>query len=270
MEGTPLDHDEEGSRALLLDMQVGETPVSCTIYEPGYAWEHPPRETPSEAQQPQLLPPPLLKPVEPGDVHVDERTVERDREPSQQVWRVVPDVSEPKAPAWVVGRLFHEALAAWRFPENGFENWAQSRARQHGLADPRQLKDAASTTKRLLHRFREHKLHEEMDGADRRLHEVPYSRTVEGRVENGIIDALYLRQGCWTIVEFKTDEVKDQADLERLLAEKKYVEQVQRYEAAAEELLGQRPRSILCWLDYAGGVRLGPLDGAGSEASPST
>jgi len=268
VEGTPLDHDEEGSRALALEMQVGERLVSCTIYEPGYTWDHPPRETAPEAQQPQRLPPPLLEPVAAGQEQVDLRTKDRDRRPPRRVWRVVPEVQRPRAPAWVVGSLVHEALAAWRFPPNGFEDWVQARARQHGIADPRLLEDAARHTRQLLSRFQADALYEEMAGADRRLHEVPYSRIVDGRVENGIIDALYLREGSWTIVEFKTDEVRDQADLDRLLAEEKYLDQAERYVAAVEHLLGQRPRSILCLLNYAGGVHvLDPLEGAQGEGS---
>ena len=60
----------------------------------------------------------------------------------------------------------------------------------------------------------------------------------DGQMESGIIDALYLHQGVWTIVEFKTDRVRDEADFKRLLSEEDYVTQVQRYVAAMEHLLG--------------------------------
>ena len=62
-------------------------------------------------------------------------------------------------------------------------------------------------------------------------------------------------------MEFKTDHVRDQAALERLLAEEDYLAQAERYAAAVERLLGSRPMVVLCLLDYAGGVhleRLGP------------
>jgi ATP-dependent exoDNAse (exonuclease V) beta subunit len=88
---------------------------------------------------------------------------------------------------------------------------------------------------------------------------------VDGRVESGIIDALYQHQGTWTICEFKTDRVKNQSELERLLVEKGYSAQAQRYMTAAERLLGQQPRFILCMLNYARAVHLHPLgmrDGA--------
>jgi ATP-dependent exoDNAse (exonuclease V) beta subunit len=194
--------------------------------------------------------------------------LERDRIPPQRVWRVVPAVKQPHAPAWVVGSLVHEALAAWRFPEGdpstgserSFDRWAEARARGYGITDSRSLADAVRQCQRLLLRFQVHPLYQEMETAQQRLHETPYSLKVDGRVDSGIMDALYLREGAWTIVEFKTDEVRDAADFERLLAEKDYLAQAQRYALATERLLGQRPRVILCMLNYAGGVYLLPVE----------
>jgi ATP-dependent exoDNAse (exonuclease V) beta subunit len=167
---------------------------------------------------------------------------------------VVPAVKRPRAPAWVIGSLVHEALAAWRFPTEAdpeFERWGEARARSYGITDGGQRADAVRRTRLLLLRFRSHPLFREMDRADQRLHEVPYSIVVNGRAERGIIDALYRREGVWTLVEFKTDDVKDQADFERLLAEEDYVAQAQRYASAAERLIGQQSRVVLCMLNYA-------------------
>ena len=97
-----------------------------------------------------------------------------------------------------------------------------------------------------------------------RLHEVPYSYVVDGQVESGIIDALYQYAGTWTIVEFKTDRLKNRSELERLLAEEGYSAQAQRYITAVERLLDQQPRFILCMLNYGGTVYLHQLD-IGSE-----
>ena len=124
-----------------------------------------------------------------------------------------------------------------------------------------QLADAVRESAKLLRRFQEHPLHAEMAGAERRLHEVPYSLvTGDRRIESGIIDALYLRRRLhewrWTIVEFKTDHIRDQAALDRLLAEEDYLAQAERYAAAVERLLGSRPEVVLCLLDYAGGVHV--------------
>jgi ATP-dependent exoDNAse (exonuclease V) beta subunit len=96
-----------------------------------------------------------------------------------------------------------------------------------------------------------------MTAAEHRLHEVPYSCLDEqGQPQSGAIDALFCADGHWVLVEFKTDWVKERADLERILEETDYVQQVARYVAAAEHLLGERPRPVLCFLNYAGRARL--------------
>ena len=255
IEGNSIDYDEEGSRAIQLDLQVGQTPVAYTIYEPGIAWAE--RACEREEEEPTVvLPPFLLEPVSPGVEEVDERTVERERVPPQRVWRVVPTAARPRAPAHVVGSLVHAALAEWWFPDAEYERWAKARARGYGITDPRELADAVRECARLLKRFQADSLYREMDEAERRLHEVPYSVVTDGKVESGIIDALYLRAGDWTVAEFKTDRVRDRADFERLLKRKDYLAQAQRYVSAVERLLGQRPRVVLCMLNYAGGVHL--------------
>jgi len=266
LEGQMLAHDPGGTSSHHVRLQAGSTAVACTVYEPGYLWDHRPREKELEPEAAVALPPPLLAPVLLEMQEVDQGVAEQDRIPLQRVWRVVPAVKRPRAPAWVIGSLVHEALASWRFPadpDRDFERWGEARARGYGITDSQQLVDAVRRTRQLLLRFRSHSLYVEMDRADQRLHEVPYSLGVDGRVESGIIDALYQREGVWTIVEFKTDRVKNQLELERLLTDEGYSAQAQRYVTAADRLLGQLPRLILCMLNYGGTVYLHRL-GAGS------
>jgi len=252
---------------LQMILQVGDSPVSCTVYEPYFACDRRPVAATATEKQISPMTPPLLAPIFPGLEQVDTKTSERERVPPQRVWRVVPSVERPRAPAWVIGSLVHEALASWRVPGRdssggsirSFDHWCEARARSYGLADHLVLGDAVKRSLELLMRFRSHPLYEEMDGADRRLHEVPYSLEVDGKVENGIIDSLHLREGKWTIVEFKTDRVESHAALEQLLVREDYLAQAQRYLAATEHLLGQRPSLVLCMLNYAGTVYLRPV-----------
>jgi len=268
LEGMKLDHKPDGVRAVQVGLRIGTTPVACTLYEPHCPLASGAGEQASAAETAATLPPPLLRSLDPLARQVDPRVVEQERMPPQRVWRVVPVVERPLAPAWVVGKLVHEALAAWSFPQDSraagvspsFQRWAEARARGYGLTDPEQLQDAVSRCARLLASFRAHPLYAEMAAAESRLHEVPYSRLVHGRVESGILDALYRREGRWTIVEFKTDELRDEVALQHLLREEDYLAQAQRYLAAAQDLLGQMPRLRLCLLNYARGVRL--LDAA--------
>jgi len=264
LEGRTILYDEDGVNAIPVDLRVGQTPVACVIYEPGCVWDGRSPEARVETVVDVRLPPALLETVSPEMELVDQRTSIQDRIPPQRVWRVVPAVQRPRAPAWVIGSLVHEALAAWRFPVDdrsaGFRRWAEARARAYGVTDAQQLDDAVHQSQRLLLRFQGHPLYQEMNDADRRLHEVPYSLLKENGVESGIIDSLYLRESIWSIVEFKTDQVRNEADLKKLLAEEDYLAQARRYVAAAERLLGERPRLILCMLNYAGAVHLVPSD----------
>jgi len=159
----------------------------------------------------------------------------------------------------------HEALATWRVVDEGFARWAESRARSFGVADGRQLDGAIRESRKLLRRFAQHPLFSEMDRAARRLHEVPYHIQTDGQPDSGLIDALYLSGGRWTVVEFKTDEVRGAAQFEELLSREDYVAQANRYLRAVQGLLGLRPRLLLCMLDYAGGIHIRELDGEAGE-----
>ncbi len=175
---------------------------------------------------------------------------------ARHVWRVAPPAARPYAPAWVIGSLVHEALAAWRFPDADFPRWAAARARSYGLTASRQVEHAISESVRLLHRFTAHPLYQEMDRAAQRLHEVPYSMMVDGRTDEGVMDALFRQDEQWTIVEFKTDAVSNATAIAAHLQHHDYLEQAGRYAMAVERLLGQTPRVLFCWLNVAGRIVL--------------
>ena len=261
---TPITYDEEGAGVWQTTLGAGDSPVSCAIYEPGYQPALQPVEMPGAEEPITELASPLLEPILAEPEQVDAKLSERERIPAQRVWRVVPAVDRPSAPAWVIGSLVHEALAAWQVPGRdslgaemrAFERWCQARARSYGLADQRSLADAVTRSRRLLAEFRAHSLYAQMDGAERRLHEVPYSLIVDGKPQNGIIDSLYRRDGMWTVVEFKTDRIVGAAALDMLLEREDYVVQAERYRVAVDRLIGQQPAVVLCMLNYAGTVHL--------------
>lgn len=245
------DYSGTGPEALRFSLKTQETVLAGVLYEPEYK----PRdiglrrERPAEPDSAPGLPPPLLAPLP-----VTSRQQEAGEDKSRRVWQVVPDAREPTAPAWVVGLLVHEALAAWRFPEAAFEQWAVARARSYGLTDREQLSDAARRAYILLTRFQKHELFQALEKAERRLHEVPYSLEQNGQVESGSIDILYLQGGRWTVVDFKTDRIQNEGRLPQLLADRGYEDQVRRYITAVRGLVGQTPRGTLCLLDVGGEV----------------
>ena len=242
-----------GQKALSLPLSIGQSMVSCCI-DAVFREATVTREA-WPAQTAVTLPPPLLAPVRARAEQVDEKVREREREPAARVWRVVPTRKGQHAPAWVVGKLVHEALAAWRFPGQDFDAWLRSRARAYGLVDDERLTDATDHSSELLRRLMQHALFQDMQHAERRLHEVPYSTQQNEVTDSGFIDAMFAQNGCWTIVEFKTDEINRDEDLDRALGSG-YHQQVQRYVRAVERLLKQHPRVLLCLLNYKGRLRL--------------
>ena len=150
----------------------------------------------------------------------------------------------------------HEALALWRFPSPRFDIWATARAREYGLADLQQLQHAHVVITRFLRRFQQHPLFQEIETAEKRLHEIPYSYQRNGTAETGYIDLLYPYEGTWTLVDFKTDGVQNEAALRQLLIEEDYIKQVQQYGTAVQQLLGVTPKLTLCFLNFGNEVRV--------------
>ena len=151
----------------------------------------------------------------------------------------MPRAKRPSGPAWVVGRLAHEALRRWRFPsEEDFDVFLLPFALELGLTDHAEIQATINEVRRLLTRFQAHPLCREIAAADR-FHEVPYALPND----TGVIDLLYRSGGAWTIVDFKTDEVRSIKQLRETIAREKYAEQVQRYVEAITDQLKQRPRA---------------------------
>ena len=109
-------------------------------------------------------------------------------------------------------------------------------------------------TRRILIHFAAHPLYAEMNSAEQRLHEVPFAWLRDGAPVAGIIDCLYRRDSRWSIVDFKTDQLRSSEAMRARVVDHKYQEQVTGYAAAAEALLGERPATVLCFLDVGGAV----------------
>jgi len=100
-------------------------------------------------------------------------------------------------------------------------------------------------------------LYRKMNEAKKRVHEIPFSVPGKGGdFEQGVIDALYQEGETWVLVEYKTDKVVDRNHLDELLQQGDYINQVERYIKAVEVMLNQRPRPVLCFLNYKGSVHL--------------
>jgi ATP-dependent helicase/nuclease subunit A len=253
---TGIPYDGEGSEARQFDWMLDDSAVRCVIYEPGHRVHRARLREGRRSPEPMDLPPALLGPVVSRRAVPDEPTAIGERIPLPRPWRAVATARAAGAAAWVVGSLVHQALAAWRFPSDGFGEWLAGQVRQYGISDSRDIGQVVAESTRLMARFRAHSLHATMAAAERRFHEVPFSLLTDGQVESGVIDVLFQKGGVWTVVEFKTSHISNEGSLRALLGSNDFREQARRYLRAVRLLLGQVPRVVVCLLDYRGAVQV--------------
>jgi ATP-dependent helicase/nuclease subunit A len=241
--------NEAGDAAHPFTLSLAGTPVGVTFYEPNCPPLDPADGAPDDATAlPTALP--LLRGFD------SPAKADQDATPDR-AWRVAGMGAGGRAPAWIVGQIVHEALALWRFPDNGFRRWAAARGREYGLIGDSQPDDAARRAAAMLERFRRDPFYHEMNDADPRLHETPYSYLLDGRATTGVIDVLYHDNGRWTLVDFKTDYLGDTTP-EAQLDQSDYRQQLTGYGAAVRALLGQTPRLLVCFLNATEGVAVLP------------
>ena len=167
--------------------------------------------------------------------------------------------SRQHAPAVVVGAMVHETIRRWSFPGTAARlNTLDTLALEAGLIDADQRRRAVNEAEKLLMRLEKHPILIEIEGADERYHELPYSRPHPSwTVDSGRIDLLYKVNGDWMIIDFKTDELRDEEAVH--MAVKEYGSQMNRYREAAQQLLDIQPVTSICFLDAMGVIRLVPL-----------
>ncbi len=235
------------SPALAGGARVGDIPVKPADTD------SPPPASVSQSESPRQSD--LLEPLTPTSPVTDEKARAHESDPPQRVWRIVPDTKRPHAPAWVVGKLVHESLRRWKFPDSGFdrlnpadfETFIQPFTLESGLTDPGEIGAAIHETRRLLEHFRAHPLFTELDQAERH-HEIPYY-TPAGR---GILDLLYRAGNDWVIIDFKTDRADSEEQARALIRQNGYDAQVARYVQALKDQLGVTPRARLVFLNVKG------------------
>ncbi len=193
----------------------------------------------------------LLEPLVPNIPLADEKLRARESDPPQRVWRVVSKTKTPRAPAWLVGRLVHEALRRWHFPDDDFDSFLRPFALESGLTDEAEIRAAIHESRRLLERLRAHPLFTELDSAERH-HEIRYDLP-DGR---GIIDLLYRTDAGWLIIDFKTDEVRSESEARETISRERYNDQVARYAQAIATLLKVKAKTRLVFLNMNGEVKV--------------
>ena len=157
---------------------------------------------------------------------------------------------EPRTPpARIVGEMVHKALQRWRFPgDASLEPLLRTKAQMEGLLDEVLMSQAIREAQSLLVRFQHHPLFYEMNTALERRHEVSFiTKGTQEKVGWGFMDCLYRTSSGWALVDFKTDELRSPAALDA--AVNKYTAQLLHYRQATIALIGQVPRSLMCFLN---------------------
>ena len=171
----------------------------------------------------------------------------------ERPWRVSGDPID--IPPGAVGIMVHKALELWTFPgDPALAGLLETAAFKAGLSLESQRKSAVRHAQELLTRLGDHPLRQEIEMADERHHELPYTRMAGDHPDIGCIDLIYRTAAGWHIVDFKTDSIHSEEELEALVM--KYKEQIQRYTRAAENLPGGIAWGAICFLDALGKIKL--------------
>ena len=134
-----------------------------------------------------------------------------------------PKAKSPRAPAWLVGQLVHEAIRRWRFDD--LDDFLKPFALESGLTDEAEIHAAIQESRRILERLRAHPLFAELDSAG--------SVITKSATTCPTGAALWIcstaPQQAWFIIDFKTDEVRIDAEAQSAISQNGYDRQVARY-----------------------------------------
>ncbi len=170
-----------------------------------------------------------------------------------RTWRATGD--RANIPPGVIGQMVHKAIELWLFPDNArLIPLLETVVLDAGLASSAQRVEAVHRAVELLERLQMHPLWNEIDSAEARYHEVPYTRMSGDHAETGYIDLLYCTPTGWQVVDFKTDVIRNDLTRSKLIEQYKF--QLFRYEKAVSNLLGHKPDVCICFLDDHGSINL--------------
>lgn len=170
-----------------------------------------------------------------------------------------PRKEEHKAAA-TVEKLVHKGLELWRFPDEKQDDPVLTEAFRKILfqADSLNSEEQRSVHEKavmLLSRFKDSDTFHLIESTSERWHEIPFSFPAGVITVNGMIDMLLKDEsGNYTVIDFKTDELKSMNDL--INAENEHKKQLEKYRKALNVTLGADPVCKICFLDCCGKVEL--------------
>lgn len=191
----------------------------------------------------------LIPLYEPAEGFLAETT----EEVKGDAWQVTCQVED--VPGNVLGIMVHKAIQRWLFPgDPRLTALLEMETINSGLASEKQRLNAIERATELLTRLRRHPLWDEINFAEDRYSELPYTYTVKDRVENRVIDLLYQNSNGWQLLDFKTDPILTPLHKEELV--QAYASQVRQYAYVVTSRLDQPVQARICFLDDQGKVEL--------------
>ena len=153
----------------------------------------------------------------------------------------------------LIGKLFHKSIQYELPPQvSEYTNLFKTVPHQGGITDDLQQEIVAQAIK-LNERLMMHEIWGEIEKAHKKYHELPYQLIGRnGNLEHGIIDLLYFYDGCWKLIDFKTDPIYSESDLNKKVYE--YRNQMTKYYYAVRTLMNINPDVMICFLDVSGEI----------------
>jgi ATP-dependent helicase/nuclease subunit A len=203
------------------------------------------------AVSPALEMPRLVKPLaRSGRLVLAERCypVENNREQLKPVLEEI--LQDRTAGTGLAGKAAHRALADWdclKLPEAGLRRRLGLYLKQEGHLAGGAEDRLTSRILRLLKNLLRDDFYHTIEAAAERFTEIPFSiETTEGII-SGEIDLLFKdADGCWNLVDWKTEWTGVHQVEARTGA---YQEQMSLYTRAVKEILGEIPKTWLCFLN---------------------
>lgn len=197
---------------------------------------------------------------------------DNDDNPEKTIEKVIPDLSlllpitskqftvkkEDNSFALIVGKMVHKGLELWCFPGDADSDMRLEEAFNTILMQSERLnseerKKAVKKAVKLLERFRSCEVYDRICKAEKCWHELPFSIPGKNHTINGVIDVLLKTGNVYTVIDFKTDELRSPDELNQAM--KKHAIQLAGYRKAVKMTVETVPNTEICFLDYRGQVR---------------
>jgi ATP-dependent helicase/nuclease subunit A len=232
---------------------------SIQVFHPDEPMETSERASESIPESPGVLEiPPLAQPLpirqRPQPIAVTSLEQMLDREEGEiaefrpAMWSNERPTRIRRAPGYLVGNIVHMALAHWdclEYPENQLLHLLENYARREGVFSDA-LVDAVQRSYKMLLNLKAHDIYQDIQNAQQRYHEMPFTLSTDAGTLHGIIDLLYQDQsGDWHLLDWKSEWML-RAEIEE--NSQQHLMQMAAYAQAAQKSLQVQPEVVLCFL----------------------